>query len=735
MSDILLGHMILSGERLPHDVRVRAYDAYEGISQPYAVNVEISTSSSAFRASDCLQTRMLLQVVDGRGGVRYFDGLPDRAGFVSYAHGEFLFRLRLRPSLAALEHREASRIFQEKSSVDVIKTILSDAGVDKDIEWRLRQSYAAREFLCQYRETELDFVHRLLEEEGIFYYFVHSGDGHKVIFADDPGAFTVEGDGKPVLLSARKGLGPGAQPLTGFHRKRTLRPTDVELRDFDFERPDFFPTAAVPAKGPWPLRHFEYPGGFTAGAEGSRKANRRMSALRSDVDVCRGKSRAAGLACGAPMVIDGAREALLNGEYVVTELRSRGRLKAEACENEFAAIPKNAPFSPPKKTAKPKICGVQTAVVTGPSNEPQAIHVDEYGRVKVRFLWDRSGKQDDTSSCYLRVSQVGLGGSMVLPRVGWEVSVAFLDGDPDRPIVMGRTYNAENTPPYALPGASADSAMKSMATPGGAGHNEIKMSDAAGSQGLSISAQKDLNVTTGNDKNETVGVDETHTVGSNYALTVGSNETVKIGANQSIDVGNAFQTKITANQKVTIGANDEVHAKADFVEKVTGTRDYTIGGNQFTISCGVRQQITGDFTRDVGSVQINASITSIDDTMLSTYDEKASLAIAHLALGTSVETITSNKDQTNGAGELHMVGSLSTEAQSVKTLIGGLHIRNITDDLLVKAPIIALGGANAKLNGGGSLIKFNGGPIKLKGSKIKIDALGIVKQAAKLKLG
>src|SRR5262249_41380850 len=160
----------------------------------------------------------------------------------------------------------------------------------------------------------------------------------------------------------------------------------------------------------------------------------------------------------------------------------------------------------------------------------------KYGRIKVRFLWDRSGKQDDTSSCWLRVSQLGLGSSMILPRVGWEVSVAFLDGDPDRPIVLGRTYNAENTPPYAQPGAAADGSLKSMSTPNGAGHNEIKMGDSAGKQGMSIAAQKDLNVSSGNDKNETVAANEDHSIGSNYSLSVGSNEKTNVGANQSIDV-------------------------------------------------------------------------------------------------------------------------------------------------------------------------------------------------------
>lgn len=729
----MLEHLLLHSDSAPSDVNVHFYRAHEGISLPYVVDIEISTADGFFVIDDCLQRRMLLEVHDSQGGVRYFDGLPDRVSFIHRNGDRNVFGLRLRPGLAVLEHREGSRIFQDKSPVDAVKEILHEAGVDKNVEWRLRQTYGTREFLCQYRETELNFIHRILEDEGIFYFFQHSADGHKLLFADDPSVFATQEGEVPVVLSPRQGV--GAQPLLHFQRRRSLRPTSVVMRDFDFEKPDFFPEAAQPAPGPWSLNHFEYPGGFTAGAEGSRRARGRLSALRSDVDVCYGKSRAAGLCCAVPAIIEGSNESFLNGEFIITELRSEGRHGKEACENEFAAIPKDAPFAAPRRAKKSKIRGIQTAVITGPSNEPQAIHVDKYGRVKVRFFWDRSGKQDDTSSCWLRVSQLGLGGSMILPRVGWEVSVAFLEGDPDRPILLGRAYNAENIPPYAQPGAAADSSLKSMATPGGAGHNEIKMGDSAGKQGFQISSHKDFNVSTGHDKNETIAVDETHDIGSNYNVTVGTNEEVSIAVNQNIDVGDALQVKVTKSQTVTITGNDQVHAKCDFVEKVGGTRDYTIDGNQITISCGVRQDITGAFTREVALAQANISLASIDDTMLSTYDEKVGAVTVHLVQGVSAESVGTSKNLTSLAGELHIVPDFSTSANGVKQLIGGLHLQKIKGDLVVKAPTIVIGGASAKFKGGGSTVKLNGGPVTLKGSMIAIDSLLIVKLASDLKIG
>ncbi|MFO0758003.1 MAG: type VI secretion system tip protein TssI/VgrG [Byssovorax sp.] len=728
-------HLTLQGDKLPGDVRVRAYRAREAISTPYEVDVEISTTDTSFRIDDCLRRRVVLEVTDAAEQVRFYDGLPDQAEFLTYDGDELFFRLRLRPAIAALEHREGSAIYQGKSPVDVIKDVLSAAGVDQDVEWRLRQTYAPRELLCQYRETELHFVERLLEEEGIFYFFLRSAKGHKLVFADDPDAFTSPDGQGPVLLTPRPGAAPGAQPLLAFSREKTLRPTLVALRDYDFEKPAVFPEASLPAPGPYPLLHFEYPGGFTAGPEGARRARARISALRGDIDRCHGKSRAAGLVCGTPMRVEGANEPHLNGDFIVVALTSGGREGAESCENELVAIPKGAPFAAPRRAKKPRIRGIQTAVVTGPSNEPQAIHVDKYGRIKVRFLWDRSAKQDDTSSAWIRVSQVGLGGSMILPRVGWEVSVAFLDGDPDRPIVLGRAYDAEHTPPYAQPGAAADGSMKSMSTPGGAGHNEIKASDTAGKQGLSLSAQKDLNRTTGNDKNETVAVNDDHSIGSNYSLTVGSNETITISGNQSIDVGNALQVKVSGAQSVTVGGNESDQAKADFVEKVGGARDYSVGGNQITISNGVRKDITGAFTRDVGAVQVSMSAGSIHDKMLSTYDESVGAVILQLAKGPVIETVGAGKDCTSTAAELHVVPLLQTSAKGVKQLIGGLHLRKVGGDVVVSAPKIVLGGGVGQFNGGGSSLKLSGGPVKLTGSVIAIDAAAVVKLASDLKIG
>jgi type VI secretion system secreted protein VgrG len=200
-------------------------------------------------------------------------------------------------------------------------------------------------------------------------------------------------------------------------------------------------------------------------------------------------------------------------------------------------------------------------------------------------------------------------------------------------------------------------------------------------------------------------------------------------------VGNALQVKVTGAQSVTVGGNEQAHAKCDYVEKVGGTRDYSVGGNQITISCGVRQDITGDFKRDVGAVQANISLASIDDNMLATYDEKAGALILQLVLGAVAESVGTSKDETSTAAALHVVSALTTSAKGVKQLIGGVHLRKIAGDLVIKAPKIVVAGGVGKFNGGGSSINLNGGPVTLTGSKIAVEATGIVKLASDLKIG
>ncbi|MEJ7735644.1 MAG: type VI secretion system tip protein TssI/VgrG [Polyangiaceae bacterium] len=567
----LLATFTLSGEKLPADAETLRYLAEEAVSLPYTVEVELATTDVAFRIEDCLRTRMALTVIAGHGLPRMFDGIVEEARFVRVVDERRTFTVRLRPMLAALAHRAGCRIFQDLSIVAVVQTIFQEAGFSDRVEWRLTESYPPRELVVQYRESHLDFVSRLLEDSGLFYWFVHDAEGHKMIIADDSAAFSPEPDIPPVEFSMAQGGVLGAEPLAVFSRERALCTSHVHLLDYDFVRPAFRPEAQQGAAEAWPMPYFEYPAGFTDGAHGSARAKARLRELRADADTCQGESRAVGLRVGSPFTVDGATEECLAGTFVVTSLVSRGvqghgASAPVALENQFRGIPDTAPFAAPRRTPRPRIPGAQTAIVTGSSEQEQAMHVDEYGRIKVRFFWDRLGQQDHTSSCWLRVSQMNMGGSIILPRVGWEVSVAFLDGDPDRPVVLGRLYNAEKVPPVSLPGSKASGSLKSMSSPGAGGHNELTMADDGGSQGFGIHAQKDLNVTVGHDKIEEVAVDEAQSVTCNGSSSVGVDEAITIAGDQSLDVGAVHSTKVSGAQSIDVGGSDTSNAISNHIE-------------------------------------------------------------------------------------------------------------------------------------------------------------------------
>lgn len=732
----------LSSPVLPDELSVRRFSAEERLSAPYEVKVEIALRDPGWSIRDALRHRAVVSLVDHQGRQRHFDGMIEHAAYVAHTGTDFHFELRIVPLLANLRHREDNRLFQAMSTVDVVKAVLAEAGVSERVDWRLDGEYNPRELVVQYRETDLNFVQRLLEDEGIVFFFEHDTEGHTCVFADHAEAFQLA-DGMPETVF---GLTPESAGMTdtleSFAREHRLRPNEVLLRDFDLRAPQVKPEAAASAPGAWPLKRYEFPAGLRIDTEGesTRRAERRLAELRRDADVSKGESGALGLCPGMPFSVVGAAEQSCNGEFVVTKLTSRGEQRVGegpesfTCNNVFEAIPAGAAFAPPRVAKRPRIRGVQTAIVTGPSGEQQAIHTDEIGRVKVRFHWDRAGIGDDRSSCWLRVAQMGLGGSMIIPRVGWEVAVAFENGDPDRPFVVGRLYNGKHKPLEALPGDATVGAFKSMSTPGAAKANLFGTKDKADDQGFGISGGKDVNGFVGADKTETVAVDEKQSVTGNLNSTVGGTETWTVGGNQAINVGNALQVKVNGAQSITVGGNETVGSTANYIEAL-GTRAYSIGGSRITISNGVRTLVDGTMTRDVGGVQAFVSPGAINDGLGSNYLETVGAVKAEIIAGDSAEEVGGDKTLTSSAGELHLVANYTTEAATVNRNIGGVHLTSCGGDYEVSAPEIAIVGGVGHFKGGGSSLKLNGGPITATGSTITIKSALIKTTAGSMKIG
>lgn len=731
-------------DALPPDASVTEFRATEGLSRLYEADVTFITADPTFVVEDCLRIGATLEIDEQEMlRSRRICGIVDRAEFVNHDGEYFFFTLRIRPPLAALTQREDNRIYQNKTVVQVVEEVLQAAGVTR-YEWRTGETYPPREYIVQYRETEFNFVSRLLEEEGIYYFFQHVDGEAFVIFADGPEPMQREMN-PPVILSLAQGAISGAvltaDSLTSFSRTHSVRTGSVHLVDYDFEKPQAKPQATQFADTPFPTPYFEYPGGFTVAAEGARLATARMRSLRNDVDVVQGESHSTVMEVGAAFTVDGARQGALSGRFSVTDLDTFGHSGrfggTNGLTNRFRGIPADQAWAPPRVAKKPRIGGLQTATVMGPTGGEQEIHVDKYGRVKVRFHWDRVGQRNDQASCWLRVTQVPMGGSIILPRVSWEVSVAFLEGDPDRPFVLGRVYNAEKTPPYALPATQTSGTLKSMSTPGAGGYNEISLADSGGSQGFSTHAQKDLNITIGNNKTEQIAVDESIAIKVNQSVSIGSNQTTSIGGNQAITIGANAEAKIGGSEKITVGGNETFNATKNNVEKIGADRTYDVGGMSTIISNTVLQKIGGNLSRDVGAAMVSMSIASLSCVYGGDYNETVSLVKIELCKGSVGDTVTGGLDRTAVAAVLHVVkGDWAQSCDgNVTSLIGGLHYSKVAGDYSVKGSMVTLLGAIGAMKGGGSELKFGGGPILMKGSKIAWKGALIAHLSTAMKLG
>ncbi len=734
----------LLGDALPQDAVPSGYDLTEAVSRPYEALVTFGTKDGSFKPLAALRTSITLHVIDqDRGRERSLTGICDQCEFVGHDGTQLTFRLRLVSPVAALAHREDSRIYQDQGVVDVIKTLLEKAGVDK-VEWHLMTDYPKREYIVQYRETELSFMTRLMEEEGIFYFFKHEGGEATMVVADSTESLS-EPTKVPTTLAMSAGAG-GTDPIGSFSYTRNVRPSIVLLRDFDFEKPDVPPEATQNASDVVAGVYYEYPAGFTKGQDGTRRAQARIRELRSSAEAVQGMTNASNLEAAKLVTVVGAAQESLNKSFVVTELRARGRQsstggsadgKANTVENTFQGIPEGAPFAGPRMTKRPRIHGIHTAMVTGPSMGEEEIHTDKYGRVKVRFRWDRVSQFDDKSSCWLRVMQAPLGGQMIIPRVGWEVAVAFMDGDPDKPFVLGRLYNAERTPPYALPGAKTSGAIRSASSPGGAGANELKLGDSGGGQGFDLTAQKDLNVTVGHDQNETVAANDSNTIKVNASHSVGSNESVSISGDHQVNVGSVASANVTGDLSISVGGDAVDNAISNYIEKVGGDRSYSAGGDMLVICNGIEHTITSDITRSVGDVMLSGSIASISDTFGGDHSESIDIAKVDVCKASYGENLSGARNVTLVAADLHISKAdyVTSSGASMMSLIGGLHYSKVTGDFTVKAPMITVVGATGTFKGGDSELVLGGAPVTIKGSTVAIETALLVRLSSGLKMG
>ncbi|WP_052375667.1 type VI secretion system Vgr family protein, partial [Chondromyces apiculatus] len=579
--------------------RVTAFDAIHQAGRPFVVEVDANVDGY-LDPGDLLGVPATLSFGVPGNEPRVLTGLVEAATVLGRAdesvgdlRGHYL--LRLVSPLYLLDRSVDSRIYQDMTVEEIVTDVLERHQID-GVQWRLAGSYPKRAYCVQYQESALAFISRLCEHEGIYSFMEPSPSGEQLVFADDsPSAGAISG--APELpLRQRTALADAGDAVYVLRRKERVRSGKFTLRDYDFKRPRLDLTAAEEGEERAGLEVYDYPGGYWEPEEGKRLAETRLQeeqVLRRTVEI---DANCARVAVGQKLTITDADEA--SGEYFVFAAHHRyvHRGKGESAHAGSQArgngagagagadrpayvvrarlLPIAAKFRPARETPVPVIEGPQTATVVAPEGSPQeAIHTDEHGRCKVKFRWDRSEVKDDKASCWIRVAQVQTSGSVMLPRIGWEVIVEFLEGNPDRPLITGRLYNGAIMPPYALPEGKTRTSLKSYSSPGGSGNNEIRFEDKAGQEEIMVHAQRDMKVVAANNAKTSVGRNETRTVGNNASLEVGANQTTRVTKGLSNTIG--------ANQTIEVGGNRKVEVNAVTALTAAGNETVTVGGAQF----------------------------------------------------------------------------------------------------------------------------------------------------------
>lgn len=507
-------------------------------------------------------------------GDRLIVGLITRFARIATAHAssERRYRATVEPPWALFRLRKQSRVYQHIAAPDLIELVLVTAGLPASlIERRICGTHAERDYVVQWQEDDLSFIRRICEEEGLYFHAATAPEGEPRFVIADTSASAPAFEAT-LLMTDDAGLTYAGLAAWSPRVHAARCPGKVTLRDHNHAKPAAKLEASATAGRAAEMATEIYlaPGRFRTPSEGAARARVFLESARAHGKRLSFESNAIGLAPGQTFNVEHAGDYSaappVEGEYFVTSISSQFALGSGASGVVVEAIPKDVPFRLPRKTPRPRIHGVQAAVVTGPPGSE--IHPDDAGRVFVRFFWDRFGPSDEKSSLPVRVAQPNTPGSMTLPRVGWEVAVAFEDGDPDRPYVLGRVYNAKTPPPVALPANKTMTMLRTFSSPGGARHNTISFDDAGGRQHLSIHAGFSKSTSAGNNMMVQTGKVEEHGIGAG--------QTVNVGATDSLTVKEAMIAQV-GSQSSTISGSQTIYVKGNFDVSV-GSESVTIGG-------------------------------------------------------------------------------------------------------------------------------------------------------------
>ena len=709
---------------------LRQMSGTEALSQPFLWDLDLLSEKGDINPDELLGQKVSVSLTLPNGKQRFFHGYVSEFSQGGWLQRYYRYRATVRPWYWLLTRTADCRIYQALTVPQIFEEVVKQYGFT-DYELRLAGSYQAREYCVQYRESDFNFLSRLLEHEGIYFFFEHAATKHTLVLTDDPGKHQTLAGYETVPYYAPGGKDPlrKRDHLESWAYTRTVLPGSFATSDFDFKKPrkSLAGSATIAREHQQSTYEiFDYPGELSQldSQQSDQTANVRIQELQASYMVARGQGNAAGLATGLRFTLDKYPRKDLNIAYVITQ--ATYTLNADSYEPGAAheeptfevaieAIDARTPFRPARRTRKPMIHGAQTAMVVGRAGEE--IYTDKYGRVKVQFHWDRYGKQDEQSSCWVRVAQLWAGknwGMIHIPRVGQEVIVSFLEGDPDRPIITGRVYNGDAMPPYGLPDNATQSGIKSRSSKGGAeaNFNEIRFEDLKGSEQLYIHAEKnqdgvvenDETHSVGHDRSKTiahdeitkVGNDRTETVGNNESIAIGVSRSEQVGANEDIRIGANRTEAVGANESIAIAANRSIKVGANEIASVALLRTHNVGINEL-INVGAAQEV------NVGAAQTitvgAAQVTSVG------LDQMTNVGV--------------HRSVNVGVSQSHHVGGAR------KATVGKDDHLEVATDLVINA-----GESVTIKTGDASIVMKRDGTITIKGKNISIQASGKINAKA-----
>ncbi|MBD9606689.1 type VI secretion system secreted protein VgrG [Pseudomonas sp. PvR086] len=693
---------------------LRSMEGNEELGRLFHYELNLTSEDRAITFDHLLGKPMGLTLELHDGGKRYFHGIACSCRQLT-GHGQFAgYHVSLRPWLWLLTRTSDCRIFQNNTVPDIIKQVFRDLGFS-DFEDSLSGSYRQWEYCVQYRETSFDFVSRLMEQEGIYYYFRHEQARHVLVLADAYGAHSTVADYDSVPFYPPDRQMRERDHFYDWQLTREVQPGSLELNDYDFQRPraNLEVRSSVSrshSNGDYPL--YDYPGEYAQSNDGEHYARTRIEAIHSQFERVQLRGRARGLGSGHLFSLTGYEREDQNREYLVVSARyhihqepyeSGTQDLSEQFVGELACMDASQVFHPLPLTPMPIVRGPQTAVVVGPNGEE--IWTDQYGRVKVHFYWDRHDQSNENSSCWMRVSQAWAGknwGAMQIPRIGQEVIVSFLEGDPDRPIITGRVYNAEQTVPYTLPANATQSGVKSRSSKGGspANFNEIRMEDKKGAEQLFIHAEKNQDIEVENDETHWVGHDRSKSIDNDETVHVKHDRTETVDNNETITIGVNRTERVGSNETINIGSNRTISVGANETATVTLQRTHAVGINE-TIAIGAAQEVViGAFqTVNVGAYQ-NVNVGLYQSTNVG--------ANRSVDVGANLSTtVKANESRKVGAGR-------TTDIDNNDALTVG-------KDLVIDA-----GDSVTITTGKASIVMKKDGTISIRGKDITIDGSGAI---------